>query len=189
MAKHFDELRKSLSSDSERILTNLLSSPAYSSDFFKMDGERPSQPVRRVGETVRIACLDIGSYRPEDMVWQVEDEHVLVQGKRAQRVDKGVEGAKFSRAIPIPDGVDPKRISTRFNDIDGQYIIEGVKFEKEQRTPKRKTSCEVFNEAKMTLTIDLGNSRAQKLVHNDLSMNHLIGNRRVFDPETDKIVI
>ena len=178
----------SISSDSGRVLTNVLSSSGFSSDFFKMGEERASPLVKKPGEKVRIACLDIGSYRPQEMVWKVEGEHVLVQGKRTQRIDKGLEGAKFSRAIPIPDGVDPKQISSRFSTIDGQYIIEGVKFETEQR-PKRRTSCAFFDEVKMKLSIDLGDSIVHELVHDGSNMNHVTENRRVFNTETDKIVI
>ena len=178
----------SVSSDSERILTNLLSSSESYSDFFNREGESTDAPEKRVGETVRIACLDIGSYRPQDMVWKVEGKHVLVQGKRVQRINHGVEGAKFRRAIPIPEEVDPKRITTRFSSLDGQYIIEGVKFKTDQ-CGRRKTSSEYFDEAKMTLTVDLGSTRAQELVYNSSATNSLSGDRRVFNPKTDKIVI
>lgn len=154
-----------------------------------MGEESTNVTEQKAGETVRIACLDIGSYRPQDMIWRVEGEHVLVQGKRTQRVEKGVEGAKFSRAIPIPEGVDPKQITTRYSSLDGQYIIEGVKFKTHR--PRRKTSSAFFDESRMTLTVDLGSGRAQELVsaNGGSTVNILAGNSRVFDAATDKIEI
>lgn len=155
-----------------------------------MGEESPNATDTKAGETVRIACLDIGSYRPQDMVWRVEGEHVLVQGKRTQRIDKGVEGAKFSRAIPIPEGVDPKRITTRFSSLDGQYIVEGIKFKTERRG-RRKTSSAFYDETKMTLTVDLGGGRAQELVSGNegSTLNHFAANSGAFTAKTDKIII
>ena len=179
----------SLSSDGERILTDLLSSPGFSTDFFEVGGEKTSVTEEKVGETVRIACLDIGSYRPEDMKWCVEGEHVLLQGKRTSKLDKGLEGAKFSRAIPIPKGVDPKQITTRFSSLDGQYIIEGVKIKTER--PGRRASTAFYDETKMTLTVDLGSARAQELVFQNegSAANCLSRNGGVFVGKADKIEI
>lgn len=113
-------------------------------------------------EVIRIACLDIGAYRPEDMKWCVEGEHVLLQGKRTARMEKGVEGMKFSRAIPIPVGIDPKKITTRYDSLSGQFIIEGAKLKAVKR-PMRRTSSAFYDESKMTLTVDLGNTMTQEL--------------------------
>ena len=65
----------SLSGDSERILTDLLNSPGFSSDFFSHGEDKLC--TEKAGDTVRIACLDIGSYRPEDMTLRVEGDHTL----------------------------------------------------------------------------------------------------------------
>ena len=183
----------SLSGDSERILTDLLNSPGFSSDFFSLDEDKLS--TDKAGDTVRIACLDIGSYRPEDMVLRVEGDHVLLQGKRTQRINMGVEGAKFSRAIPIPQGVNPKRITARYSTLDGQYIVEGVK-EKSSPCRRRKTSTAYFDETKMRLTVELGSPRAQELVYanDNLGMNRAEGvvrNSNMVKTTTnkDKVVI
>lgn len=127
------------------------------------------------------------------MTWRVEGDHVLLQGKRKQRISMGLEGAKFSRAVPIPEGVDPKRITTRFNSLDGQYIVEGFKV----KTPpygRRKTSRAYFDETRMSLTVDLGGTRAQELV--DTSQGSEINcfegaarNSNIGNSKTDKIVI
>ena len=150
-------LYHSLSSDSKRILSDILKSPGFSSEFFSVGEESTETP----GETVRLACFDIGVYRPENITWKVEGEHVLLQGKRSQRNGKGAEGAKFSRAIPIPQGVDPKRITTRYSDIDGQYIVEGVKGKAKPRP--RRTNSVYFDETKVSLSVELGSSKAQGL--------------------------
>lgn len=181
----------SLSGDSERILTDLLNSPGFSSDFFSLDEDKFS--TEKAGDTVRIACFDIGNYRPEDMTLRVEGDHVLLQGKRTQRINMGVEGAKFSRAIPIPEGVNPKRITARYNALDGQYIVEGVK-EKSSPCRRRKTSSAYFDESRMTLTVELGSPRAQELVYanNSLGTNRAEGavrNSSRVNTTTDKVVI
>lgn len=184
----------SLSGDSERILTDLLNSPGFSSDFFSLDEDKLS--TEKAGDTVRIACLDIGNYRPEDMTLRVEGDHVLLQGKRTQRINMGVEGAKFSRAIPIPQGVNPKRITARYNALDGQYIVEGVK-EKSSSCKRRNTSTAYFDETKMTLTVELGSPRAQELVYanDNLGMNRAEGAVRNMSnmvkttTDKDKVVI
>ena len=154
-------------------MNDLLSSPGFSSDFFSLDEEKLS--TEKAGDTVRIACLDIGSYRPEDMTLRVEGDHVLLQGKRTQRINVGVEGAKFSRAIPIPPGVNPKRITARYNALDGQYIVEGVK--EKSSSCRRRTSTAYFDETKMRLTVELGSPRAQELVYanENLGMNRAEG--------------
>lgn len=105
----------------------------------------------------------------------------------------GVEGAKFSRAVPIPEGVDPKRITARYNSLDGQYIVEGFKV----KTPpfrRRKTSSAYFDETKVTLTVDLGSTRAQELVYGNQgsAMNRFQGaarNSSLVNSTTDKVVI
>lgn len=181
----------SLSGDSERLLTDLLSTPGFSSDVFS----RPSDEIatEKVGDIVRIACFDIGTYRPQDMTCRVEGNHVLLQGKRTERISMGVEGAKFSKAIPIPEGVDPKRITTRYNSLDGQYIVEGVKMTSAQFKRKRFSSA-YSEESKMTVSVDLGSTRVQERVfsRDGLGMNHFEGasrNSSIFKTTTDKIVI
>ena len=178
----------SLSGDSERILTDLLNSPGFSSDFFSLDEDKLS--TEKAGDTVRIASLDIGNYRPEDMTLQVEGDHILLQGKRTQRISMGVEGAKFSRAIPIPQGVNPKRITARYNALDGQYIVEGVK-EKSSSCRRRNTTTAYFDESKMTLTVELGSPRAQELLYanDNLGLNRAEGaarNSNMVKTTTDK---
>ena len=153
----------SLSTDGKRILSDLLSSPGFSPDFFSVGEDNGSVADQRAEELVRIVCLDIGAYRPQDMKWCVEGEHVLLQGKRTASVDRGVEGAKFSRAIPIPEGVDPKKITTRYNSLSGQYIVEGAKLR--EKRPRRKTSSAFYDESRMTLTVDLGSTMEQELVY------------------------
>lgn len=181
----------SLSGDSERILNDLLHSPGFSSDFFSLGEDKTS--TEKAGDTVRIASFDIGNYRPEDMTWRVEGDHVLLQGKRKQRLNMGLEGAKFSRAVPIPAGVDPKRITARFNSLDGQFIVEGFK-EKTPTFRRRKTSSAYFDETKISLTVDLGSARAQEIyVNEDSGMNCFESGARnssfVNSTATDKIVI
>ena len=105
----------------------------------------------------------------------------------------GVEGAKFSRALPIPQGVNPKRITARYNALDGQYIVEGVK-EKSSPCRRRKTSTAYFDETKMSLTVELGSSRAQELVYDSLGMNRAEnvvknGNMVKMTTDKDKVVI
>lgn len=185
---HFEELGKSLSSDSKKILSDLLNSPGFSSDFFSV-GEEITE---KTGEAVRLACFDIGTYRPQDMTWRVEGGYVLLQGKRTQRINKGVEGAKFSRAIPIPQGVDPKRITTRYNALDGQFIVEGIKV---KTLPcGRKTSSAYFDETKISLTVDLGSAKAQELVYSDDNsgvsrLERTARSSPVFKTTTDKVII
>lgn len=176
----------SLSGDSERILTDLLNSPGFSSDFFSLGEDKLC--TEKAGDTVRIACLDIGSYRPEDMTLRVEGDHVLLQGKRTQRINMGVEGAKFSRAFPIPQGVNPKRITSRYSALDGQYIVEGVQ-EKSSPCRRRKTSTAYFDETKMSLTVELGSQRAQELVYDNFGLNRaesVARNSNMVKTTTDK---
>lgn len=185
---HFKELSESLSDDSKKVLSDLLNSPGFSSDFFSMGEETTDAP----GEIVRLACFDIGIYRPENITWKVEGDHVLLQGKRSQRNGKGAEGAKFSRAIPIPHGVDPKRITTRYSDIDGQYIVEGVKGRTKPRP--RRTSRAYFDETRVSLTIDLGSSKAHGLTNtaSNPRMSRLERSAScfpTFDTSTDKVEI
>ena len=101
----------------------------------------------------------------------------------------GVEGAKFSRAIPIPPGVNPKSIRARYNALDGQYIVEGVK--EKSSSCRRRTSTAYFDESKMTLTVELGSPRAQELLYanNSLGMNRAEGavrNINMVKTATDK---
>lgn len=102
----------------------------------------------------------------------------------------GVEGAKFSRAIPIPQGVNPKRITARYNALDGQYIVEGVK-EKSSSCRRRNTTTAYFDESKMTLTVELGSPRAQELLYanDNLGLNRAEGaarNSNMVKTTTDK---
>lgn len=152
----------SLSTDGKRILSDLLNSPGFSSEFFSVGDNSAMVAEKNPDEVIRIACLDIGAYRREDVKWCVEGEHVLLQGKRTGRMEKGVEGMKFSRAIPIPEGIDPKKITTRYDSLSGQFIIEGAKLQAVKR-PKRKTSHAFYDESKMTLSFDLGNTMPEEL--------------------------
>lgn len=172
------------------MLGDILSSPGFSSDFFEVGGGSSRATEKRPGELVRIASFDIGSYRPQDMKWTVEGEHVLLKGKRTSRIESGVEGNKFSRAIPIPEGVDPKQITTRFSSLDGQYIIEGVKFKTGKRQMRRQSSA-FFDETKMTLTVDFGNTSAQQLVFQNegSNANSLDGSSDFVIRNADKIEI
>lgn len=159
--KSMDE--SSLSTDGKRILSDLLNSPGFSSDIFAVGDNSAMVAEKNPDEVIRIACLDIGAYRQEDVKWRVEGEHVLLQGKRTGRMEKGVEGMKFSRAIPIPEGIDPKKITTRYDSLSGQFIIEGAKLQAVKRPAERKTSRAFYGESKMTLSFDLGNTMAEDL--------------------------
>lgn len=163
IASHFEDVKTSLSTDGKRILSDLLNSPGFSSDFFSVGDNSAMVAEKNPDEVVRIACLDIGAYRQEDVKWRVEGEHVLLQGKRTGRMEKGVEGMKFSRAIPIPEGIDPKKITTRYDSLSGQFIIEGAKLQAVKRS-RRKTSSAFYDESKMTVKVDLGNTLAEELV-------------------------
>ena len=172
---------RSLSSDGQQLLKEILNSPSFSSDFFSTAEDKKNE--NKPGETVRIACLDIGSYRPQDMSYRVEEGYVHVRGKRAQRINKGVEGSKFSRMIPIPEGVDPTRISARYSVRDGHYVIEGTKVTSSDAVRKRKSSYARFDETRMTLTVDLGDERVQR----EVCGNGLLENRP--SKTNEKIVI
>lgn len=169
----------SLSSSGAALLGDLLRSPAFAADFFP--GESSTSTTSSRTETVRIICLDIGTYQPEEITWKVDGEHVVVLGKRCRSIQKGVQGNKFSRVIPIPDGVDAKQISGRFSVGDGLFILEGVK----ANVPTSKSSKSAyFDDHTATLIYDLG----ERFKPQELGLSSTSGSNTELDSRVNRKV-
>lgn len=98
--------------------------------------------VKGQDETIKIASFEIGAYRQNEITWKVQEDAIHVVGKRSSALNRStealrVEGARFSRVIPIPEQVCRNSISARFVG-DGLFIVEGTKkTEKVKRQPSQ----------------------------------------------------
>ncbi|EDO38141.1 predicted protein [Nematostella vectensis] len=113
-----------------------------------------TKSVAKSADKVTIATLDIGRYRPEDITWSVEDDHVLICGKHCAKTSRGAEGGKFVRSIPLPEDIKTQSVTARFCMRDGQLIVEGTKNVKKKLT-RTSSQTAYFGDCHFSLSMDL----------------------------------
>ena len=77
--------------------------------------------------TIKIACLLIGHYQPEEISLEVESEKITVYGQHQYEQEDGFDKSEFMRIFKLPPGVDPTSVSSRINPENGVLVIEGIK--------------------------------------------------------------
>ena len=85
--------------------------------------ERPHQG------TIKIACVLIGHYQPEEISLEVDSEKIILHGQHQCERQDGFDKSEFIRVFKLPPGVDPTTVTSRINPENGVFVIEGIKQE------------------------------------------------------------
>jgi len=88
--------------------------------------------------------VEVKNYSPEEIAFKVDDGQVVVHGKHCTRGEFGWETSEFHRHFSLPEGVDPKSVTSRV--ADGVLYIEGFKL---PPTPQNK------DDKKFDMTLDV----------------------------------
>ena len=92
------------------------------------DADVSSESVSSTQNMV-IAQIDLYQYKQEEIDVEVQDMKIYVKGRHVTERENGYDASEFERFYAVPEGVDPKRVSTRY--ADGMLKIEAP-------CPKRK---------------------------------------------------
>jgi len=88
--------------------------------------ERPHHGV------VKIACVLIGHYQPEEISLEVDSEKIILHGQHQCKQEDGFDKSEFTRVFKLPPGVDPTTVTSRINLDNGVLVIEGIKQEEDK---------------------------------------------------------
>ena len=75
--------------------------------------------------TIRIACVLIRHYQPEEISLEVDSEKVILHGQHQCEQEHGFDKSEFVRVFTLPQGVDPTTVTSRINPDNGVLVIEG----------------------------------------------------------------
>lgn len=119
-------------------------------DFFNED---LVETRKDTGEKVQLASFEIGTFKPDDVQWKIEQDKVLVRGQKKRASSHTLVGSKFTRCIVIPEDILADTVTARYCVRDGVLIVEGFK----KRAKSRKISRSAFfTDSHFSLSIDLG---------------------------------
>ena len=77
--------------------------------------------------TIKIACVLIGHYEPEEISLEVDSEKIILHGQHQCEQENGYDKSEFMRVFTLPPGVDPTTVTSRINPDNGVLVIEGKK--------------------------------------------------------------
>lgn len=82
--------------------------------------------------TVKIACVLLRNYKPEEVSFEVDSEKVIVHGQHEFQREDRFEKYEFKRVFKLPQGVDPTTVRSRITQDGGVLVIEGTKQEEDE---------------------------------------------------------
>ena len=77
--------------------------------------------------TIKIACVLIGHYQPEEISLAVDSGKIILHGQHQSEQEDGFDKSEFTRVFTLPPGVDPTTVRSRINPDNGVLVIEGTK--------------------------------------------------------------
>jgi len=83
--------------------------------------ERPHQG------TIKIACVLLRHYQPEEISLEVDSEKIILHGQHQCEQEDGFNKSEFVRVFKLPPGVDPTTVSLHFNQDGSVLVIGGAK--------------------------------------------------------------
>lgn len=83
---------------------------------------------------VKIACLMLQHYQPEDISLEVDSEKIILHGQYQCEQEDGFEKHEFTRVFKIPPGVDPSTVTLLFNQDHSVLVIAGTLKHEEEKT-------------------------------------------------------
>ena len=72
---------------------------------------------------IQIASVDVKGYKPDELSVKFENEKFVVRGDHHKEGDEGFESYKFEKSFAVPQGVDPKTVSSRVT-AEGRMYLE-----------------------------------------------------------------
>ena len=90
--------------------------------------EKPHQGV------IRIACLLLEHYQPEEISLEVDNEKIILHGQHQCEQQDGFNKGEFVRVFKLPPGVDPATVALHFHQDGGalSLVVEGIKQEEDK---------------------------------------------------------
>ena len=77
--------------------------------------------------TIKIACLLLGNYQPEEISLEVDSEKIILSGQHQCEQENGFDKSEFMRVYKLPPGVDPITVTSRINQDGRVLVIEGTR--------------------------------------------------------------
>ena len=62
---------------------------------------------------IKIACLRLNLYKPEEVTVDVDDEKITLHGQHRTEAPDGFESREFKKLVKLPDIVDPRTVMVR----------------------------------------------------------------------------
>ena len=90
--------------------------------------KRPPQGV------VKIACVLLRHYQPEDISLEVDSEKIILHCQYQCEQEDGFEKSEFTRVFKLPPGVDPFTVTLLFSPDRSALVIGGTLKHEEDET-------------------------------------------------------
>ena len=74
---------------------------------------------------IKIACLPLNHYKPEEISFDVDDEKITLCGQHRSESEDGYETSEFKKIIKLPEGVDPTTVTSRVIQDGGALLFLG----------------------------------------------------------------
>ena len=72
---------------------------------------------------IKIACVMMGPFQPEEISLEVDSENVILRGQHHYEQEDGFEHFEFKKVSKIPPGVDPTTVALHFHPQNGSVAI------------------------------------------------------------------
>lgn len=108
-----------------------------------------------------IAQIDLYQYKQEEIDVEVRDMKIYVKGRHVTERENGYDASEFERFYAVPEGVDPKKVSTRYS--DGMLKIEAPRPKRESQPRKIAGGEIVSDEEKFEIVLDVRNYKPDEI--------------------------
>ena len=81
-----------------------------------------SRQRRQEEGPIKIACLPLNQYKPEEVTVDVDNEKITLHGQHRIEAEDGFESSEFKKIIKIPEGVDSTTVTSRAIQ-DGKVLL------------------------------------------------------------------
>lgn len=123
--------------------------------------QRWESAVTTMRNTMVIAQIDLYQYKQEEIDVEVRDMKIYVKGRHVTERENGYDASEFERFYTVPDGVDPKRVSTRYT--DGMLRIEAPRPKRESHPRKIAGGEIVSDDDKFEIVLDVSHYRPEEV--------------------------
>lgn len=123
--------------------------------------QRWETAITSTRNTMVIAQIDLYQYKQEEIDIEVRDMKIYVKGRHVTERENGFDASEFERFYTVPEGVDPKKVSTRYT--DGMLRIEAPRPKRETQ-PRKIAGGEIMSDDdKFEVVLDVSHYKPEEV--------------------------